>query len=77
MTYFVTMPNGKKFPLTGDLRRVEVSDLVVPVIGTHEIDQRAIVTDENGKEVYNPRANMDGLAPELLQWMMENDTWGR
>jgi len=77
MTYFVVMPNGKKFPLTGEFRRAENDDLVVPMIGTHEIDQRAVITDENGREVYNPRANIDGLSPELLQWIMENDRWAR
>ena len=75
MTYLVLVPGKKKFSLTGKFKRRISGDAIVPCIDGNDIDQRAIITDENGKEVYSPRTNMDGLAPEILDWMIENSTW--
>ena len=75
MTYLVLIPGKKRYPLSGKFRRRISGDAIIPTIDGSDVDQRAVITDESGKEVYSPRTNMDGLAPEILLWMIENPTW--
>ncbi len=79
--YLIRYPSGKTFRLKGIFKLEPLGDWLVPMIH-HEnnkstaLDQRGIV-EYDGKVVYSPRRNLDGLQPVMTEWLNDNPHWSR
>lgn len=81
---FITVkyPSRKKFTLHGQFSVERLEEfLILVVLQDNDVavvlDQRAILTHSDGKELYSPRRNLDGLHPAVLEWLIEHTEWDR
>ena len=80
--YSISYPSGKKFTAVGRYQLAPLDSWLVPCIfqGEKEVimlDQRAIVRDDSGKVIYSPCRNRDGLQPQMVKWIDENQQWAK
>lgn len=79
--YFIRYPSGKEFSMTGIFKLQPLSKWLIPTIASKNkplatLDQRAIV-EHQGKVVYSPRMNRDGLDGNMIKWMRQNPEWAK
>ena len=77
-TYHVSYPSGKRYLAEGEFKIVDLGPLRCPLVDQEGaawvLDQRAIVTQE-GKVIYHPRRNVDGLTKDMKDWLGRNPNW--
>lgn len=78
--YRIRYPGGDTFSLKGTFALYDLSPNLVPGVdlgGDKPIvilDHRAIV-ELDGKQVYHPRRNLDGLDPDIRKWLTKHPEW--
>jgi hypothetical protein len=86
MKYIIKYPSGHVLKAEGKFKTTRLNDQVLPVVDPKDkggdgkdiyvFDQRAIVTDADGKVVYSPRMFMKWLSSPMAKWMKSHPRWG-
>ena len=76
--YEIEYPSGMQFSLSGDFLLAPLDNWLIPIVSEGNrvvaLDQRAVVK-QDGQIVYSPRSNLDGMLPEMFQWLKDNPQW--
>lgn len=75
----VSFPSGVTFFVTGSLRALTIEGGRIVDLSKGEtllLDPRAVVTDETGAVLVNPReCEAETLPPWVHEWLMEHPEW--
>ena len=79
MRYLVRYPSDRMFEVTGEYKLCPVGDWLTPAVLLTSgevalLDPRAVV-NLLGAEIYSPRRNLDGLSPEMAEWLLKHPEW--